>query len=405
MTRITGARFRDRTVARLGGDGDNWHMSWAPDDSQIVALCDGLGFPGVEPVRAYNTGLFRMIGDPPNVSYEEVVGFPHLLDFPLDPVKNAHARYYGFGTLCVDGRIYQFGSSFFRAVKVVWSADGGVTWRNQDGSSPVVWEDRADQSRETMVFFEEPDSAFALLSVLQMGKDYGANTDGFVYLYSPNGLTEGTMNQLVLARVPKDRIPERAAYEFFAGADAAGEPAWSADIRDRSPVLTFPPGWVNIGGEPIEPGDPPSGGHPYAWHPSVTYNPALGVYLMANWGMAWRNNDWFTAPNYLGLWSSPTPWGPWEQFHEDTAWAPGGDANARCYQPQISPKWISEDGRSFWLVWTDFQPTLRGANVLTECVEIAKEISTFDDYVERMGTELRPYYAVNAQRVDLRLEG
>jgi hypothetical protein len=64
---------------------------------------------------------------------------------------------------------------------------------------------------------------------------------------------------------------------------------------------------------------------------------------------------WFGKPSYLGFWIAPQPWGPWTQVHEETAWTPLGDGKARCYQPQISPKWLAEDGRSFWLVWTDFQ--------------------------------------------------
>ena len=48
--------------------------------------------------------------------------------------------------------------------------------------------------------------------------------------------------------------------------------------------------------------------------------------------------------------------------------------NARAYQPQISPKWVSTDGKSFWLVFTDFQ-------------EIDGK---------------RPYYCFNTQKVEVR---
>jgi len=36
-------------------------------------------------------------------------------------------------------------------------------------------------------------------------------------------------------------------------------------------------------------------------------------------------------------------------------WGMGCSPEGRAYQPQIAPKWIAEDGRSLWLVWTDFQ--------------------------------------------------
>lgn len=347
MTRITSAVLREDTILRLGGDGDNWHMSWAADDSQVIALCDGLGMPGTTPAP-YNTALFRMFGAPPDLRFEEISGFPALVDAPLEQSFNGsdRGRYYGFGTLAADGAVYQFLSTFapgvpaFGGVKLVYSLDDGATWRNQDGSTPVIWQSTAEQSADTMTFWDEPDHAFSLLAVLQMGKGYSANTDGFAYVYAPNGITEGTANHLVLFRVPVTQIPDRAAYEYFAGLDDAGAPTWSSDIHDRRPVCSFVPGWTPA----------PSA---YSWQPSVTYNAPLGLYLMANWAIASEGEDMFTGPSYLGMWSAPTPWGPWEQFHENSVWAPGGDLGARCYQPQIAPKWIADDGLSFWLVWTD----------------------------------------------------
>jgi hypothetical protein len=195
-----------------------------------------------------------------------------------------------------------------------------------------------------MLFLDEPGECFSLLTVLQMGQNYDANEDGYVYLYAPNGNTEGTMNQLVLCRVPKERILDRAAYEFFVARRSDDSARWSPQIEERGIVHTFPAGWVN---QFI---------HPYAWHPSVVYYAPCELYLMANWGMGCdQDGNWFGKPSYLGFWTAPAPWGPWTQVHEEEAWTPAGDQGARAYQPQIAPKWISEDGRSFWLVWTDFQ--------------------------------------------------
>jgi hypothetical protein len=92
--------------------------------------------------------------------------------------------------------------------------------------------------------------------------------------------------------------------------------------------------------------------------------------------MGTDGEDWFTRPSYLGAWTAPAPWGPWTQVYEEPVWTPAGEPGARCYQPQIPPRWIAPDGKSFWLVWTDWQP-LDGA---------------------------RPYYAFNAQQVDLTIE-
>ena len=77
---------------------------------------------------------------------------------------------------------------------------------------------------------------------------------------------------------------------------------------------------------------------------------------MVNWGMGCASDGlWFGKPSYLGFWKSKHPWGPWTQIYENTAWMPDENPQERAYQPQISPKWISEDGKMIWLVFTDYQ--------------------------------------------------
>ena len=346
MAQITGIRRLDDTIRRTGGSGDNWHMSWADDDRQYTALCDGSGWPEMtgHTGQGYNTRVFAINGDPPDPVFEHLPGFPDLA---------GPSRYYGFGIIALGGAIYHYLSTpnvpfsgtdpRFCGAKLIFSPDNGRTWKNQDGT-PLRWEEWGERDPGNMVFFDEPGEAFSLLTVLQMGRDYEHNRDGYVYVYAPNGNVEGSMNQLVMFRVPRDRILDRSAYEYFVSRKPDGGATWSGDICARGIVHTFPSGWVN------------TAVHPYAWHPSVVYNAPLGVYMMANWGMGCAPDGmWFGKPSYLGFWTAPQPWGPWTQVHEETAWTPAGNANARAYQPQIAPKWIAEDGKSFWLVYTDFQ--------------------------------------------------
>lgn len=360
----------DETTIRAGGNGDNWHMTWAKDGRQYAGLCDGRGWPTVAGYtgQEYNTRLYGILGDPPSFTFEHLPGYPDLLAEWGTP---RCSRYYGFGVIAIGDCIYQFLSTpnhqfdkpdpRFVGAKLIYSPDLGRTWRNQDGA-PLCWEPWQERSRRNMVFYCEEGDAFSLLTVLQMGQDYAANRDGFVYVYAPNGSADGTMNQLVMFRVARDRLLDRTAYEYFTRIKPDGSAAWVKDISERGIVHTFPRGWVN------------TQIHPYAWHPSVAYNPALGVYMMANWGMGCTADGlWFGKPSYLGFWIAPQPWGPWTQIHEETRWMPGGDQAARCYQPQIAPKWIAADGRSFWIVWTDFQ---------------------------RIGDQM-PYYAFNTQQVRL----
>jgi hypothetical protein len=404
--RITGATLRDDTIQRLGGQGDNWYSTLTSDGSLYVALCDGAGFRGLER-KGYNSRLFRVEGSPETgITFHDVPGFPDLIDPPLasmEEYKGKPPRYYGFGTIAIGDTIYQYlstwnlsmeerekaapGAMHFVGAKLIYSPDGGKTWHNQDRSTPVTFEDWGKQEG-SLVFFEEPGETFSLLSILQMGKGYELNEDGFVYLYAPNGNDEGTMNELVLARVPKDKILDRGSYRYYSGRPG-GEAAWTKDIANRKPVHTFPSGWVNLDG------------HPYAWQPSVTYNPALDTYLMANWatGLA-EDGEWFGKESYLGLYQSDTPWGPWRQFYEDTAWAPGGDTLARCYQPQIIPNWISADGKSFWMVWTDFQTPYAGEAAEAKRQEIIDSDLARDDKLDQLAL-MRPHYAFNVQKVEL----
>lgn len=389
---------RDATLLRLGGTADNFNMSWAQDDTLFVAMNDGWL---AEPKDHYNSRIVTLSGTPQDAKFHNVAGYPDLRPPRGEP------RYYGFGTLALDGRVYQFLSTWnhagrlpdgsappgfrFIGAKLIYSPDNGRTWRNQDGSTPVVWEGWQDRSRKSLVFFEEDQDAFSQLSVLQMGRNYEHNRDGFVYVYAPNGNTEGTMNELVLFRVPKAQILNRSAYEYFAGVQSSGEARWSADISVRKPVCTFPRGWVN------------TNRHPWAWRPSLSYNAPLGLYMMANWatgpGPA-PDREWFQKPSYLGFWVAPNPWGPWRQIHEETAWLPGGDAAARCYSSIIAPKWIAADGKSFWLAWSDFQtnatPEFRQELFRRPTPTPEDELQVWLDV-----TRTQPNYQFNIQRVDL----
>ncbi|MDB6028758.1 MAG: beta-lactamase [Verrucomicrobiales bacterium] len=371
--RILGIKRLEETTLRLGGTGDNWHMTWTADDQQLAGLCDGLGWPPL-PQKFYNSRLFKVAGNPPDITFDDLPTYPDI----VNKGKTGDAfLYYGFGILAIDDHIYQFLSTpnkpFFEpatrfvGAKLIYSEDKEGTWHNQDGSTPVRCESWETRNKKDFVFFEEPGDAFSLLTVLQMGKNYEENTDGYIYVYSPNGSREGTMNQLVMFRVPKTRLLEKAAYEFFVGRNADGSARWSTHMQQRGVVHTFPSGWVNT--QP----------NPYAWHPSVVYIASLRQYLMVNWGMgADSSGTWFGKPSYLGFWTAPHPWGPWKQIHEERAWMPAKDPKARAYQPQISPKWISPDGRSFYLVWTDYQ-------------EDKKSGKPFD----------RPYYGFNVQKVKI----
>src|SRR5262249_28722414 len=103
---VKGLRRLENTVARLGGDGDNWHMTWTSDDRMVAGLCDGSGSPWPHvPHRLYNSHLISIRGNPPKLEFGDMPGYPILL---VGPTPRETSRYYNFGILAVGDTIYQF---------------------------------------------------------------------------------------------------------------------------------------------------------------------------------------------------------------------------------------------------------------------------------------------------------
>jgi hypothetical protein len=406
---------QDDTIVRLGGNGYISALTWTADGRQLVAALDGCGWPETADNGYFNSCLFAIDGHPRDASVNAMPGYPGMSLWTF--ATNAGAPYYAFGGLSANGTFYQFLSTYadvydlssyrvedrdawggadinyFANVKLIYSADNGRSWCNQDGT-PVRLELPQEQSHENMVFFQEPEGAFSQLSFLQMGRDYEQNMDGYLYVYSPNGRIEGKLNELVMFRVEKDKIRDREAYEYFVEVQRDGSARWTRDISERGVVHTFPTG--------LEPKAFPFG----VWLPSVVYNAPLGIYMMAN--CSGIGGDCVVPdPTYLGFWIARHPWGPWTQIHEEAAWTPGRDPHARATGPQIAPRWLAEDGRSFWLVWTDVQSSAEEAG--GELSDSVESIFTFKDAETWKQSRMRwrqlsPYFGLNMQRVDVQIK-
>lgn len=353
---VKAARRLDETIVRLPTIGDGYKTTWTASGRHLTVVNDGAGWIS-PPDRFFKRSLWTWYGNDPHTLRAQILpGYPATEE--ADEPEDA-PHYHGHGLLAVNGRIYQYLSALDRAehrprhwttAKLIHSEDGGITWRNRDGSTPVHYESWDEQAADKFAFFNAPDGCFSLLTILQMGRDYRANTDGYIYVYGPNGNVDGLMNELMLYRVPTGEILDRSAYRFFAGYAADGTARWSEDLAMRRPVHVFPRGWVNSVN--LMPGDLVV----ETWLPSVVYNEPLGVYMMTASGNGVADDGTeFGKASYLGLWVADTPWGPWRQVHEDRAWTPQGDAEARAYSPQIVPGWISSDGKRLWLVWTDLK--------------------------------------------------
>jgi hypothetical protein len=197
--------------------------------------------------------------------------------------------------LAVEGALYMWVRNAGNA-QLAWSRDGGRTWE---------WGFKLEQS-------------FGSPAFLNAGRDYTLARDGYVYAFSQDGPSAyEAYNAVVLARAPKRRIRDRAAWEFFVRRDERERPVWSRDIAERGPVL-----W--LAGR--------------CQRSDVVWNPGLKRYLMA---LGYDHESGW------GIYDAPEPWGPWTTaFHTDR-WDLSGIHGYR-----LPAKWIAPDGRSMWLVFS-----------------------------------------------------
>jgi len=360
-----GVVFHRETLRRIGRSGDNFCLTWAADDSQITSMDDG---NWLDEPHSYSNHLYRLIGGANDFQREDVPGYPQFL--------YGERGWFGYGLCSVGGALYSFVSKCplnswsgpFRGMKLLKSYDNGASWVrvNRRGEERPLgpWDPvRNEVSAEEMFFLEEAGRIghggmaypFASCDAVQEGRDHGASRDGYVYLYSPEGACTA---QLLLARAPAEALSRRDAWEFYCGWQG-GQPLWNHDLQARQPVHAFPArddngdvfGW-------------------YSWLPSVVWNQGLGLYLMVNGGTYGGHGLSGTAEDYyhrwmhtrsgsLGFWWSRHPWGPWTPFYYAAEWTVDSPDN-RTYQPKLSPKWISADGRHLVLIWSDAMKNAEG---------------------------------------------
>lgn len=269
-------------------ESDNWPITWGDDDHLYTAYGDGWGFePHIE--RKLSLGLAKVIGFPPDfrgVNIRTPSG-EHL----GDGAKGAKAS----GMLMVDGILYMWIRNVGNS-RLAWSEDHGRTWH----------------------YGFRFKTSFGCPTFLNFGRNYEGARDDYVYVYSQDGPSAyEPYDGIVLARVPKSRIRERDAYEFFSGLDEEGRPRWTGDINRRSPAFIFPENCERL---------------------DVVYNPGIKQYLMALG---------FNHKGGWGLFDALEPWGPWTTAFYTERWDCG-----ETHSYRIPSKWISEDGKTMYLVFS-----------------------------------------------------
>jgi CubicO group peptidase (beta-lactamase class C family) len=286
------------TIVRKASGSDNWPVTWADDGNQYSAYGDGWGF---EPKtkKKLSLGVVKVVGSPTDfrgINVRTKTG-ERLGQGP----NGAKAS----GMLMIDGVLYMMVRNTGNS-QVAWSTDYGKTW---------TW---CDWKFTT---------SFGAPSFLNFGSNYAGARDNFVYIYSQDAETAyDAADAMVMARVPKDKIRIRAAYEFFKGPDDSGRPGWTKNVRQRKPVFTNP-------GK--------------CYRQQVSYNAGLKRYL---WCQVLPTSRHAQGPRFqggFGVYDAPEPWGPWTTAFYAEEWDVGpGETNS------FPVKWMSKDGRICHLVFS-----------------------------------------------------
>jgi CubicO group peptidase (beta-lactamase class C family) len=304
------------TIVRRARGSDNWPMTWADDGEQYTAYGDGWGFEPRVPQKL-SLGFARVSGSP-----QDFVG-RNIRSPSGESTGDGPRGRKASGMLMVDGVLYAWVRNAGNS-QLGWSTDHAMTW---------TWADWKFDRR------------FGCPTFINCGRNYGDAPDGYVYTVSPHADDAYTpADSFDLARVPKDRMRQRDAWEFFAGRGGDGPPRWAKDPAGCAPVLEKPGKCSRSG---------------------VTYVPALGRYL---WVITLPASGGGPEGRWSGLsvYESPQPWGPWTNVYEADRWDvnPGDSAT-------FPAKWIAPDGRSAHLVVSggDSFSVRRASFVLAERVD------------------------------------
>jgi CubicO group peptidase (beta-lactamase class C family) len=282
------------SIIRAARGSDNWPMTWADDDALYTAYGDGFGFePFVE--KKLSLGLAKITGTLPGLR-----GL-NIRSETFEALGDGKTGRKASGLLCVDGVLYVLVRNAANA-QLGWSADHGASW---------TWADWK---------FTE---SFGCPTFLNFGKDYAGARDGYVYIYShDHGSAYERADRFVMARVPKDKLRERAAYEFLQKVDRGNQPVWTKNVAERGAVFENPAACYRSG---------------------ISYNPGLKRYL---WCQAGPGKDTRFSGG-LGIYDAPEPWGPWTTAFHSSAWDVGPGESA-----SLPTKWMTADGCTVHLVFS-----------------------------------------------------
>ncbi|MEM7126238.1 MAG: hypothetical protein AAF702_07915 [Chloroflexota bacterium] len=300
-------------------ESDNFVLTWTADNIIYSSYGDGYG------VRPYqqeklSMGFIEITGSA--IDFDGENDLENSLETSARPDAQGRKGLKASGLISIDGVFYIWLRNVNRDgrwCQVARSYDGGRNW------------DRASWT------FQE----FGFCGFVNFGQDNAmpqavAEKHGnYAYMYTHDEVSASAYHVgdgFIMARVPKDRIMDRGAYEFFLSRATDNTSAnWTPDIN----VIL-----ENNNRRVFRHNDS-------AARSTIIYNPGLARYF---WWQGYRNhgdNSDERLSGGFGVYDAPEPWGPWTTVYNVDNWDWGpGDLGT------FPIKWISEDGLTMYLLFS-----------------------------------------------------
>ena len=287
-------RFDWTTHRREAQGSDNFQLTWADDGHLYGAWGDGGGFGGTNSKGRVGLGVARVEGSADDYQGFNVWG---------GAASKSPASFDGksWGMIAIGDDLHMWvvpdkpsGKSYrnhYETIELASSNDHGATWKKAN------WHFKSSDNLTIPTF----------LNFGRGNQDVPEAFGDYVYTYfiRPSndqmeqegsngvGLIVHRPGALYLARCTPDNLRAgRDAYEFFAGLDQDNQPRWDS-IAHKHPVFRDADG--------------------VGWCVSACYHPTLQRVLLCTEHGESKNG-------MLGIFDSPTPWGPWttvEYFSRD----------------------------------------------------------------------------------------
>lgn len=325
-------------------NADTWYPTWAADgnlyspwtdgylldepdtrlfdDHHPGYVCNSLNWQG----RKAATAQARLVGDDP--LYLRIDNLTPRIE--ADPAP--YGGRYPCGSLVVNG-VWHYGTyclnefSGERCGGVGWLTLGPFVGFRRSHDFGLTWtETRHTPARP--LFGEDPRRAPVRIGAphfVDFGQALRHSPDGKAYLVAHGSTRPEACNNWIqgdhvyLLRASPDALDEPAAYEFFAGHAADGQPRWTRALAEMQPLLAWDDHLGCV---------------------TVTYNAPLGRYLLCV-------TSGVRAGHYDTLFlEAEALTGPWRLF---CSWR---DFGPEAYFVNFPSKFIRADGRTAWLCYS-----------------------------------------------------